>query len=120
MSRGRKRKPKKSGRGTARPNRVPEARAVQGAERDVYLGDVSPGASEHEVERIMDRRMFVMPYRAATIDGEEFDRLDPADPDQRSLLIQGEHAESTSTSPTRCGAARSTGRIRGCTSPCTR
>ncbi|MBB4907014.1 DUF1841 family protein [Actinophytocola algeriensis] len=62
-------------------------------DRDVYLGDLPSGVSEDEVERILDRRVFAMPHRGTVIGGEEFDRLDPADPDERSLLIQGEHPE---------------------------
>lgn len=59
----------------------------------VYLGDLSPLASTAEIERILDRRTFAMPYSSTTIDGEDFDHLDPADPDERGLLIKGEHPE---------------------------
>lgn len=93
MSKGRKRKPNKSGRRTVRPDRPvrrPEIRVELDLDRDAYLGDLSP---EDDVERTLERRTFVMPHRGATIDGEEFDRLDPADPDERSLLIEGEHPE---------------------------
>ena len=96
VSKGRKRKPKKSGRGTARPNRPvqrSEVLAEHDLERDAYVGDLSPAVPEDEVERILDRRVFAMPFRKATIDGEEYDRLDPADPDERSLLIESEHPE---------------------------
>ena len=75
VSKGRKRKPKKSGRGTARPNRRPEVR------------------SEHRDEQTLERQKFVMPHSSAMIDGEKLYRLDPADQDERSLLIQGEHPE---------------------------
>lgn len=87
VSKGRKRKPKKSGR----PNRVPKSRPV--VDREVYLDDVTPGAPQDEVDATLDRRTFVMPHRDATVDGEVYDRLDPADPDERSLLIRGEHPE---------------------------
>jgi hypothetical protein len=88
VSKGRKPK-KKSGRGTARRNGRPE----RGVDRDAYLGDLSPDTPEDEVEQILDRRMFVMPHRRATIFGDEYDRVDPADPDERSLLIRAEHPE---------------------------
>jgi len=72
VSRGRKRKP--AGRkGRAR-------RQVQ-------------DTSKAEIERTLDRRLFTMPFSSATIDGEEFDRLDASDPDERALLIKGEHPE---------------------------
>lgn len=93
MSKGRKRKPKKSGRGPARPNQRSGVGAERDVDRDAYLGDLSPEASEDEVERTLARRVFAVPHRGATVDGEKYDRLDPADPDERSLLIQGEHPE---------------------------
>lgn len=37
--------------------------------------------------------MFVMPYYGTTIQGEDFPKLNPADPDERSLLIKGDHPE---------------------------
>ena len=78
VSRGRKRKPKKSGRRTVRRS---------APIRDVHLPDLSVEGDEETV----DRRAFVMPYHSAK--GEWVDGLDPADPDQRSLLIQAEHPE---------------------------
>ncbi len=78
VSRGRKRKPKKAGRRAVR-RPVPV--------RDVHLPDYVTS------DEAADRRAFVMPHRSATIDGERFDRLDPDDPDERSLLIQAEHPE---------------------------
>jgi hypothetical protein len=55
----------------------------------VYLDDVS----EDEVEGVLERRVFAVPHLGATVDGERFDRLDPADPDARGILIRGEHPE---------------------------
>ena len=78
VSKGRKRKPKKSGRRTVRRS-VPV--------RDIHLPDLPVDDDD------VDRRTFVMPYRSATIGGERFDRLDPSDPDERALLIQAEHPE---------------------------
>jgi hypothetical protein len=59
----------------------------------VYLDDLPPSASTAEIERTLDRRLFTMPFVGTTIDGEDFDRLNPSDPDQRGLLIKGEHPE---------------------------
>jgi len=49
--------------------------------------------SRAEVEDTVDRRVFAMPYYGTTIDGEDFPKLNPADPDERGLLIHGEHVE---------------------------
>src|SRR5262245_64955267 len=59
----------------------------------VYLDDLPPLASKTEIEHTLDRRLFTMPFSGTTIDGEDFDRLDAADPDERGLLIKGEHPE---------------------------
>ncbi|MCA1655843.1 MAG: plasmid pRiA4b ORF-3 family protein, partial [Pseudonocardiaceae bacterium] len=82
--------------GTARPNlptRRSETPAEHGFDPTSYLSDLSPLASRAEVERTMDRRVFTMPYYGTTIGDQDFDRLNPADPDERGLLIQGEHPE---------------------------
>ena len=39
----------------------------------------------------LDRRMFAMPYFGTRIGDEDYPRLDPGDPDDRRLLIEGEH-----------------------------
>lgn len=94
MSRGRKRKPAKAGRkGHARRQVQDTPRVEQGSVPAVYLDDLPPLASTAEIERTLDRRLFTMPFVAATIDGEDFDRLNPSDPDERGLLIKGEHPE---------------------------
>jgi len=91
VSRGRKRKPARKGR-VRRPVRdMP--RVAQSPVPAVYLDDLPPSASTAEIERTLDRRRFTMPFSGATIDGEDFDRLNPADPDERGLLIRGEHPE---------------------------
>lgn len=41
----------------------------------------------------VDRRMFTMPYFGTRIGDEDYPDLDPGDPDERGLLIQGEHPE---------------------------
>lgn len=101
MSKGRKRKPGKGGRRTRARRERPDLpgpffeveQSVPGFDAAAYLGDLSPEASKAEVEDTMDRRVFAMPYYGTTIGGEDFPKLDPADPDERGLLIEGEHPE---------------------------
>jgi hypothetical protein len=59
----------------------------------VYLHDMTPDASSDETRVVMNRRVFAMPYGGTTIRGEHFMSLDPADEDERALLIKGEHPE---------------------------
>jgi hypothetical protein len=94
VSRGRKRKPDKSGRKrhALRATR-PRPQVEQGLDPTVYVEDLPPLASKAEVERTLDRRLFTVPSRAATIDGEDFDQLDPSDPDERTFLIEADHPE---------------------------
>ncbi len=54
------------------------------------LGTLSAQA---DVEAALERRMFAMPYFGTRIGDEDYPRLDPNDPDQRHLLIIGEHPE---------------------------
>lgn len=94
MSRGRKRKPAKAGRkGHARHQVQDMPRVEQSSVPTAYLDDLPPLASKAEIERTLDRRLFTMPFFGTTIDGEDFDRLDASDPDERGLLIKGEHPE---------------------------
>jgi hypothetical protein len=46
-----------------------------------------------ELQDALDRRRFAMPYFGTRIGDEDFPRLNPNDPDERSLLIEGEHPE---------------------------
>ncbi|MEV0284461.1 DUF1841 family protein [Kribbella sp. NPDC050820] len=46
-----------------------------------------------ELQDALDRRRFAMPYFGTRIGDEDFPRLDPNDPDERSILIEGEHPE---------------------------
>jgi hypothetical protein len=68
-------------------------RVEQSSATSAYLDDLPPSASTAEIERTLDRRLFTIPFTGAAIDGEDFDRLDPSDPDERALLIEGEHPE---------------------------
>jgi hypothetical protein len=88
VSRGRKRKPVK-----ASQKRQARRQVQHSFDPTVYVDDLSPLVSKVEVERTADRRLFVMPFFGTTIDGEDFDHLNPADPDERALLIKGEHPE---------------------------
>jgi hypothetical protein len=101
VSKGRKRKPGKGGRRTGarreRPGLSGPPFGVEppehGFDAAAYLDDLSPGVSRAEVEDTMDRRVFTMPYYGTTIRGQDFPKLNPADPDERGLLIEGEHPE---------------------------
>lgn len=97
VSRGRKRKPGRKRHVSPGAWRLPEAG------RTGYVDDLSPLVSEAEVQRALERRRFVMPSSRATIDGEELDWLDPADPDERALLIKGEHPELQDVDTTSAG-----------------
>jgi hypothetical protein len=57
----------------------------------LYLDGVDP--DDHPEVEDLERRMFAMPYVSTRIDDEEFSHLNPADPDDRSILIEGEHPE---------------------------
>ncbi|WP_165486246.1 DUF1841 family protein [Frankia sp. Cppng1_Ct_nod] len=46
-----------------------------------------------EAQDILDRRIFAMPYFGTRIGDEDYPNLDPGDPDERRLLIIGEHPE---------------------------
>lgn len=57
------------------------------------LKGLSPADTIDDLQDVLDRRTFAMPYFGTRIGGENFPRLDPNDPDERGLLIQGEHSE---------------------------
>jgi hypothetical protein len=46
-----------------------------------------------DAQDALDRRMFATPYFGARIGEEDYPRLNPGDPDERRLLIEGEHPE---------------------------
>jgi hypothetical protein len=58
-----------------------------------YLAGVDDSASPAELVDILARRRFVAPFRGTRIGTEDFPYLDPGDPDQRRLLIEGEHPQ---------------------------
>jgi hypothetical protein len=94
VSKGRKRKATKTGRkGRARRQVQDMPRVEQSSVPTGYLDDLPPSASKAEIERTLDRRLFTMPFAGTTIGGEDLDRLDASDPDERALLIKGEHPE---------------------------
>jgi pRiA4b ORF-3-like protein/uncharacterized protein DUF1841 len=58
-----------------------------------FLHGLDTGGSLADAQDALDRRMFAMPYFGTRIGDEDFPRLDPGDPDERRLLIEGEHPE---------------------------
>ena len=46
-----------------------------------------------DLQEALDRRRFAMPYVGTRIGDEDYPHLDPNDPDERRLLIEGEHPE---------------------------
>jgi hypothetical protein len=46
-----------------------------------------------ELPGVLDRRLFAIPFAGTRIGDEEFPRLSPGDPDDRGMLIEGEHPE---------------------------
>ena len=58
-----------------------------------FLHGLDTGGGLADVQDALDRRMFAMPYFGTSIGEEDYPRLDPGDPDERRLLIEGEHPE---------------------------
>ena len=85
VSKGRKRRANRKASG--RPRRPLAPQLAPGFDPTPYLADAPPGTDA------LDRRVFAVPRCSASIDGEDYDRLNPADPDDRGLLIRGEHPE---------------------------
>ncbi|WP_328325983.1 DUF1841 family protein [Kribbella sp. NBC_00382] len=82
-SRGRKKPSKKQSRGHL--HAVPD----QPVGRELL-----DGFSEADIDDLQDaveRRMFAMPYVGTRIGDDEFPELDPDDPNERGILIKGEH-----------------------------
>jgi len=53
------------------------------------LDDVRP----EDLPELLERRMFAVPAVGTRIGDEEFPFLDPSDPDDRAMLIEGEHPQ---------------------------
>jgi hypothetical protein len=61
---------------------------------DAYLAGLDPeGLSREELSDVLERRMFAMPAVGTRIGHEQFPFLDPSDPDDRGMLVEGEHPE---------------------------
>jgi Plasmid pRiA4b ORF-3-like protein/Domain of unknown function (DUF1841) len=58
-----------------------------------YLHGLDTGGDLADAQDGLDRRMFAMPYFGTRIGDEDYPSLDPGDPDERRLLIEGEHPE---------------------------
>ena len=58
-----------------------------------YVAGLELTGDLSQAEDAVDRRIFAMPYIGTRIGDEDYPRLDPADPDERRLLIEGEHPE---------------------------
>ncbi|WP_020392346.1 DUF1841 family protein [Kribbella catacumbae] len=65
--------------------KVPVGRAL--------LAGLPEADSIDDLQDAIERRMFAMPYFGTRIGDEDFPQLDPNDPDERAILIQGEHPE---------------------------
>jgi hypothetical protein len=59
----------------------------------MLLAGAPETAGVEDLQDVLDRRMFAMPYFGTRIGDEDFPHLDPNDPDERAILIQGEHPE---------------------------
>ncbi|OZM73179.1 hypothetical protein CFN78_09895 [Amycolatopsis antarctica] len=60
---------------------------------DSYLEGVATGADDDLVEETLARRRFAVPETSAVVGVDDFPDLDPADEDERYLLVLGEHPE---------------------------
>jgi hypothetical protein len=59
----------------------------------LFLEGLDTSGGPAEVQDALDRRLFAMPFFGTRIGDEDFPDLDPGDPDERRLLIEGEHPE---------------------------
>jgi hypothetical protein len=58
-----------------------------------FLHGLDTGGGLADAQDALDRHMFAMPYFGTRIGDEDYPRLNPGDPDERRLLIEGEHPE---------------------------
>jgi Domain of unknown function (DUF1841) len=67
---------------------------VASAVADAYLAGLDLDELQPEdLPDVLERRMFAAPAIGTRIGDEEFPFLDPSDPDDRGMLIEGEHPE---------------------------
>jgi hypothetical protein len=59
----------------------------------LYLRGLDTSGGLDGAQDAIDRRLFAMPFFGTRIGDEDFPQLDPGDPDERRLLIEGEHPE---------------------------
>lgn len=59
----------------------------------LFLRGIDTPGGVTDLQDVLDRRLFAMPYVGTRIGVEDFPRLDPGDPDERRLLVIGEHPE---------------------------
>jgi len=57
------------------------------------LAGLPKSESAEDLQDAIERRMFTMPYFGTRIGDDDYPRLDPNDPDERAILIEGEHPE---------------------------
>jgi hypothetical protein len=58
-----------------------------------WLTGLSEVEGVDELQDAIEGRMFAMPYAGARVGDDDFPELDPNDPDDRGILIRGEHPE---------------------------
>jgi hypothetical protein len=85
-----------------------------------FLHGLDTGGGLADAQDALDRRMFAMPYFGTRIGEEDYPRLDPGDPDERRLLIEGEHPEYHAVLEDPGFDGEIDGVNPGCTSPSTR
>lgn len=92
-SRGRKKASKKQSRG--RLHAVPDQGSVlrHDSHDEKVLAGLAEAEGTDDRQDAIERRMFAMPYVATRIGDDDFSELDPNDPDERAILIEGEHPE---------------------------
>jgi hypothetical protein len=87
---------------------------------DAYLAGLDlEGMQPEELTGVLEGRMFTMPYSGTRIGDEEFPFLAPGNPDDRGMLIEGEHPESHEARADPDSDSVD-GTNPACTSPCTR
>lgn len=59
----------------------------------LFLAGVDKADGPADLQGVLDRRLFAMPYVGTRIGDEDFPHLDPGDPDERRLLVIGEHPQ---------------------------